>query len=82
MQLDIQGHCHPCQYKSNIWSQAKQKYNLKKLKCQALLHVLKKCHIYLYNIYFIVKTDANTLVAQLNYAAINLPKALMTKWLA
>ena len=82
MQLDIQGHHHLCWYKNGIKSQVEQKYNLKKLKCRALLHALKKCYMYLYSVHFTVKMDINTLIAQLNCAAIDLLKALMTRWLA
>ena len=82
MQLDVQGRRHLCQYKSGIWSQAEQKYNSGKLECRALLHALKKCRVYLYGVRFTVETDANTLVAQLNRAATDLPGALITRWLA
>ena len=59
-----------------------QKYNLGKLKYQALLYVLKKCCVYLYGVCFIVEIDANTLVVQLNRTATNLPGALIIRWLA
>jgi len=82
MQLDVQGRRHPCRFESGIWSRAEQKYDSGKLECRALLHALKKCRVYLYGVRFTVETDANTLVAQLNRAATDLPGALMTRWLA
>ena len=44
--------------------------------------MLKKCCCYLYAVQFILELDANTLVAQLNWSASNLPGALVTRWIA
>jgi hypothetical protein len=44
--------------------------------------MLRKCRLWLYGIRFTVETDANTLVAQLNRTATDLPGALVTRWLA
>ena len=43
---------------------------------------LQKLRYWLYGVHFILETDANTLVAQLNRAATDLPGALVTRWLA
>ena len=37
--------------------------------------------MYLYGVYFTVKTDINTLVIQLNHIATDLPRALIIRWL-
>ena len=47
-----------------------------------MLKALKKFRYWLYGTYFYVETDANTLVAQLNRSATDLPGALVTQWLA
>ena len=44
--------------------------------------MLKKCRGYLYGIHFVLELDANTLVAQLNRSANDLPGALVTGWIA
>jgi hypothetical protein len=44
--------------------------------------MLKKFRPWLYGIQSLVETDANTLVAQLNRAATDLPGVLVTRWLA
>ena len=82
MQLDREGKRHPCRYESGIWSKQERKYDAGKLECRGLLHALKKNRTHLYGVRFVVETDANTLVAQLNRAASDLPGALMTRWLA
>ena len=53
--------------------------NLGKLKYRVLLYTLKKYHVYLYGVWFIIEIDINTLVAQLNYTATNLPRALIIR---
>ena len=40
--------------------------------------MLKKCHEYLYSIHFTLELDVNTLIAQLNCSACDLPEALIT----
>jgi len=44
--------------------------------------MLRKLRPWLYGVRFTVETDANTLVAQLNRTATDLPGALITRWLA
>jgi transposase InsO family protein len=82
MQEDSQKRRHPCRYESGLWSIGEQKYDIVKLECRSLLHMLKKFRPWLYGIRFTVETDANTLVAQLNRAATDLPGALVTRWIA
>lgn len=36
----------------------------------------------MYGVHFIIEVDANTIVAQLNQSAADLPGALVTRWLA
>ena len=47
-----------------------------------MLKALKKVRSWLYGVKFILETDANVLVAQLNQSASDLPGALVTRWLA
>ena len=46
-----------------------------------MLHILKKLKIWLIGVHFVMETDANTLVAQLNGAAHDHPSAMLTRWL-
>ena len=46
------------------------------------MKALRKFRTYLYGVRFILELDANTLVAQLNRSATDLPGALVTRWLA
>jgi hypothetical protein len=82
MQLNENNKRRPCRYESGLWTPAERKYDIVKLECRSLLHMLRKCRPWLYGIRFTVETDANTLVAQLNRTATDLPGALVTRWLA
>ena len=82
MQLDSKGRRRPCRFESGLWLKQERKYDAGKLECRGLLHALKKFRVWLYGAKFTVETDANTLVAQLNRAASDLPGALLTRWLA
>lgn len=73
---------HPARYESGIWSKAESGYDQGKRECRALLKALKKFRQWLYGVHFYVESDANTLCAQLNRSATDLPGALMTQWLA
>ena len=54
---------HLCRFKSTIQSKAKSAQHLTKLKCKAVVQALKKFCIQLYSVHFIIKTDAQTLIA-------------------
>lgn len=73
---------HPVRYESGLWSVTEQGYDALKRECRGLLKALKKFRWWLYGIHFVLETDANTLVAQLNRSAADLPGALVTRWLA
>ena len=65
-----------------MWNQTKRTYNAIKRECKGVLKALQKLQFWLYNIYFILEIDANTLVAQLNRAATDFLRALVTRQLA
>lgn len=73
---------HPSRYESGLWSDAESKYDQLKRECRGLLKALKKFRFWLYGVHFYVETDANTLCAQLNRSATDLPGALVTQWIA
>ena len=73
---------HPSRYKSGIWSNDKRNYDATKRKCRGVLKALKKVRYWLYGVRFILETDANVLVAQLNRSGTDLPGALVTRWIA
>ena len=50
-----------------------------KQECQAVLKALRKMQFWLYRVYFVLETDANVLVAQLNRSATDLPGSLVTR---
>lgn len=75
-------HRHPVRYESGLWNHAESQYDAGKLECRALLKALKKFKQWLYGVTFVVETDAQTLCAQLNRSATDLPGALVTQWLA
>ena len=57
---------HVIHYKNKIWSDVKKHYDMRKQECKNVLKMLKKCCNYLYKIYFVLKLNANILIAQLN----------------
>ncbi len=54
---------HVCQYDSDVWTNAKSRYNTDKQECRKLLKALKKVCAYLYKVFFIVKLNAQTLIS-------------------
>ena len=81
MQL-VQGKRHPSRYESGIWSTAEKKYDAIKRECRGVLKALKKVRYWLYWVRFIQETDASVLVAKLNRSGTDLPRALVTRWIA
>ena len=65
MQL-IKGKRHLSRYESRIWSTAERIYDATKRECRGVLKALKKVRYWLYGVRFILETDANVLVTQLN----------------
>ena len=47
------------------------KYDAIKRKCREILKCFKKFQYYLYDVHFILKTDAEVLIAQFNYSNID-----------
>jgi hypothetical protein len=78
MQEDRNGKRHPARFESGVWTESESNYDAGKRECRAMLKVLKKFRFWLYGVHFVVETDANTLVAQLNRSATDLPGALVT----
>jgi ribonuclease HI len=72
---------HPSQYESGHWNTAEKKYETGKRECRGLMRALKKFRTYVYSVQFFVETDANTLAHQLNLPAIDLPAALVNRWI-
>ena len=68
-------------YESGIWSNAEENYDATKWEYRGRLKVLKKVWYWLYRMRFILETDANILVAQLNWSGMDVPGALVTCWI-
>ena len=81
-QIDDKGKKRVARYESGLWNPAERNYDAGKRECRGILKTLQKLRYWLYGVRFVLETDANTLVAQLNRAATDLPGALVTRWLA
>lgn len=69
------------EYTSGSRSEAKNQYELDagKLECRKLMKALNKVRHYLDGVFFVMKTDARTLVAQLNRSEADVPHALVNR---
>jgi hypothetical protein len=76
------GKVRPSRYESGVWNTAERTYDATKRECRGVLKILKKLQIWIIGVHFILETDANVLVAQLNRAATDHPSALITRWIA
>ncbi len=72
---------HSMRYESDIWSNAKKKYDVTKKKCRDVLKILKKIRFYFYDVKFILKRNARVLVDHLNRFDTNLFDAFVIRWL-
>jgi hypothetical protein len=72
---------HSMRYESDIWSNAKKKYDVTKRECREIFKALKKIRFYFYDVKFILKTDARVLVDQLNRFDTDFSDAFVTRWL-
>jgi hypothetical protein len=81
-QIQENGRLGVNRFESGMWNQAERNYDATKRECRGVLKALKKFKYQLYGVHFILETDANVLVAQLNKGATDLPGALVTRWLA
>ena len=75
----INGKQHPAKYESGIWSPQEKVYNATKRECRGVLKALKKVRHWLYGVYFILETDANVLIFQLNGIGTDIPGALIMR---
>jgi hypothetical protein len=73
---------HPCRYESGLWNKAEKRYDAGKCECRGLMKALKKFHNNVYGVRFLFEADANTLVHQLHLSTNDLPRALVTRWIA
>ena len=72
---------HFFRYESDLWIISKFKYNIIKRKCRELLKTLKKIRFWFYEMRFIIKINANILIAQFNCFAANFFETLIICWL-
>lgn len=72
---------HLCCYESGLCNNAERQYDVGKGKCHGLLKALKKFRNYVNGIRFLLETDDNALVYQLNSPTNNLPWELVTHWI-
>lgn len=81
-QIGPDGRRHPCRFESTVWSKSEAKWHSTKLECRAVLWALKKFRVWLYGTPFVIETDAQTLIAQLNRSSSEIPGGVMNRWLA
>ncbi len=81
-QKDEKGWRHLYRYESGLQNKAEASYNATKRECRGVLKALKKVYNYLYRVHFILETDVNVLIVQLNQSASDLLGALVIRWLA
>jgi len=74
--------CYVCWYDSDVWTNAESRYDADKWECRRLLKALKKVHAYLYEVFFIVKLNAQTLISQLNRSVVDISDAFINCWIA
>jgi len=72
----------PSRYESGIWSDAESRYDATKRECRGLLCALRRMRRQLFGCQFVIETDANVLVYQINGAADDLPGAVLMRWIA
>jgi transposase InsO family protein len=81
LQQYVDGKRHPIRYESGVWTTPEKNYDAGKRECRALLRALKKLKVWLYGIKFTVEIDAKTLLHQLNLPIVDLPGAMVTRWI-
>ncbi|KAI0997515.1 hypothetical protein K3495_g10672, partial [Podosphaera aphanis] len=81
-QLDAEGKRHPARFESGLWSTTEKNYDATKRECKGVVYALKKLRHWLVGVHFVLETDANVLVAQINKGSVDHPGALITRWLA
>ncbi|EKD16341.1 gag-pol polyprotein [Drepanopeziza brunnea f. sp. 'multigermtubi' MB_m1] len=65
-------------FENGLWNLAESKYDATKRKCRGALKAMKKMKSELYEVHFILETDAKVLIDQLNGLASDLLKAFVT----
>ena len=78
---EFEGKRHAIRYESGVWSQSEQLYDATKRECRAMLYAIRRLRSYLYGAHFILETDAQVLVHQLNGRANDVPGALIMRWI-
>jgi hypothetical protein len=61
-QLDLDGLKRPVRFELGVWLISERNWDLGKHECKAMLLALKKFCLWIYGVYFVVETDARTLV--------------------
>ena len=64
-------------YENRFWSDIERKYDAVKWECCAVLKMLKKCWYYLWEVYFVLKLNVNTVIIQLERTVTDFSKALI-----
>jgi hypothetical protein len=80
-QIGEDGRRHPCRFASTMWSAAEGKWHSTKLECKAVVWALSEFRSWLYGQHFVIETDAQTLIAQLNRSSAEVPGAVVNRWL-
>ena len=73
---------HFCKYENEMWNVTETKYDAIKRECREILKCFKKFRYYLYDVHFVLKTDAKILIAQFNRSNTDFFDALLICWIA
>ena len=70
---------HSIRYENDIWSFVKRVYDVIKRECRDVFKTFEKRQFWLYEIHFILKTNAKILIVQFNRFEIDLSNVFITK---
>jgi ribonuclease HI len=81
MQL-IDGKRKPIRFESGLWNSAETKYDATKRECRAVLYAFRRLRSMIYGIPFVLETDSQVLVHQINGKADDVPGSLVLRWIS
>ncbi|KAI8679254.1 hypothetical protein NCS57_00202800 [Fusarium keratoplasticum] len=78
----IDGKRKPIRFESGLWNPAETKYDATKRECRAVLYAFRRLRGMIYGIPFVLETDSQVLVHQINGKADDVPGSLVLRWIS
>ena len=78
----IDGKRKPVRFESGLWNPAETKYDATKRECRAVLYAFRRLRGMIYGIPFVLETDSQVLVHQINGKADDVPGSLVLRWIS